>query len=212
MIQPVPILDHPNVQLTVIATTYPYYESPPSGIVIWGLHVMNGTGATCTLESYRDRAGYHPFRIMEQMLKLPPAARPFADLMFEIQSGFGRTLSRLPVVFGVSRQTLYNWLAGEIPKDPHQVKLIELAAAAREFAAAGFRPTAPMLDRTVAKGKSFLALLADGANGEATAKSLMKVVERSLRTRARLDAAIAGRDGQSLRPEDVGAPAVDEDG
>jgi hypothetical protein len=211
MFQTIPILDHPSVQQTVIAVKYLYYESPPPGVNFYGPHVMSGTGATCTLEAYRDLAGYRPFRIIEQVPHLPPVAQPFADLMLEIKSGFGRTLSRLPVVFGVSRQTLYNWLSGETPKDAHQAKLIELAAAAREFSAIGFKPSAAMLGRTVAKGKSFLALLAEGADGAATAKSLMKIVERSLRTRTRLDAALAGREKQPLRPEDVGVPALDED-
>jgi hypothetical protein len=210
MLQTIPILDHPNAQQTAITATYPYYESPPMAVIVWGPHVMDGTGATCTLEAYRDRAGYRPFGIIEQVPELPPVAQPFAELMLEIKGGFGRTLSRLPVVFGVSRQTLYNWLAGETPKDAHQATLIELAAAAREFSAVGFRPTAAMLGRTVAKGKSFLGLLAEGEDGAAAAKSLMRIVERSLRTRSRLDAALSGREKGLLTAEDVGAPAIDE--
>ncbi len=212
MFQTIPILDHQNVQQTMIVATYPYYQSPPPGFILLGPHVMDGTGTTRSLEAYRDRTGYQLFQIMEQVAELPPVAQPFAELMLEIKKGFERTLSRLPVVFGVSRQTLYNWLGGETPKDAHQAKLIELAAAAREFSAVGFRPTATMLGRTVAKGRSFLALLAEGADGAATAKSLMRIVERSLRTRTRLDAALAGRHREPLRPEDIGSPAVDEDG
>lgn len=74
-------------------------------------------------------------------------------------------LSRLPEVFGVSRQTLYNWLAGETPKEAHQERLRQLVAAAAVFTEHGFRPTAAALDRTVSQGKSLLELLRDGANG-----------------------------------------------
>ncbi len=135
----------------------------------------------------------------------------FAQLMLEVKTGFGRTMTRLPVVFGVSRQTLYNWIKGEIPKDAHQAKLIELAAAAHVFSAAHFTPTASTLDRTVAHGKSFLALLAEGADGADTANRLMNVVARSRDARARLGAALAGHPKTRPTVSDMGAPTFDED-
>lgn len=171
-----------------------------------------GTGGNSTIEFFRERRGYQLFPLEEQPPDPPVAAvTSFADLMLEVKSGFGRTITRLPVVFGVSRQTLYNWLKGETPKDSHQTKLIELAAAARTFSAAHFTPTAPMLDQTVSHGKSFLALLAEGADGTDTANGLMRIVNRSRDARARLEAALAGHPKARPTVSDMGAPAFDED-
>ena len=189
------------------------YAAPESlGARVLGLFVVNGTGSNCTLQFYLDRFGYRPFPIIDRTSgKAAEILKPFARLMEEIKKGFGRTMTRLPVVFGVSRQTLYNWLDGETPKEPHQLKLIQLAEAARVFSAAGFRPTATTLDRTVARGKSFLTLLADGADGATTAHSLIRIVERGLAARARLEASVPTH--VRVRPDisDIGAPAFDED-
>jgi hypothetical protein len=192
-----------------IEAHYTYQGAPSPGAIGLGAHVMNGTGSNCTLQFYRNRFGYRLFPIIERA-PLIEISKPFARLMQEIKEGFGRTMTRLPTVFGVSRQTLYNWLDGETPKEAHQAKLVQLAAAAHVFSAAGFKPTAAMLDRTVARGKSFLRLLADGADGAATAKSLIRIVERGLAARATLEASPAQ---ERIRPDvlDIGAPAFDED-
>lgn len=80
--------------------------------------------------------------------------------------------------FGVSRQTLYNWPCGETPKESHQGKLVQLAAAARAFTDIGFKPTAPSLERTVAQGKSFVELIWQGADGKETAERLVRIEKR----------------------------------
>ncbi|MCL2715833.1 MAG: hypothetical protein FWD68_14965 [Alphaproteobacteria bacterium] len=90
---------------------------------------------------------------------------PFAELLQKIQTGFGRTMARLPAVFGVSRQTLYNWLGGETPKPTHHEKLRQLAEAAQYFSEVGFKPTSLTPDRTISQGKSLLQLVREGADG-----------------------------------------------
>ena len=172
-----------------------------------------GTGGNSSVDLIRSHFGYRPFSIIEQHDD-PPAGAPApscANLMQEVISGFGRTLSRLPVVFGVSRQTLYNWRDGERPKEVHQAKLTQLAAAARTFSAAQFTPTSPMLDRTVAQGKSFLTLLAEGADGADAATRLMRIVQRDRAADARFDAALPGRPKVKLTAADFGAEAFEED-
>lgn len=132
-------------------------------------------------------------------------------LMRDVQSVFGRSLTHLPVVFGVPRQTLYNWLGGETPREVYHDRIIQLAAAAHVFSTAHFAPTAPMLDRTLVDGKSFLTLLAEGADGAETASYLMKVVNRDRAADARFDAALPGRPKSTFSASDFGADAFDED-
>ena len=172
-----------------------------------------GTGGNNSVELILSRIGYRPFSIIERYND-PPVGAPApscVNLMQEVIGGFGRTLSRLPVVFGVSRQTLYNWRAGERPKEVHQAKLIQLAAAARTFSAAQFTPTSAMLDRTVVQGKSFLTLLAEGVDGADTANRLMKIVNRDRAADARLDSVLVRRPKVRLTASDFGAEAFEED-
>lgn len=166
-----------------------------------------GTGGVASAQFVREAFGYQPYEVLEQPQVVEDA--PYAKLMGQVKSGFGRTMSRLPEVFGVSRQTLYNWLEGETPKAVHQERLRQLAEAAKVFADLGVKPTTPMLDRPVAQGKSFLQLMASGANGQEAAKKLIRIVQRGADSRAKLDALLQGRKAKLSAPG-IGAPSLDE--
>lgn len=168
-----------------------------------------GTGGMHLREFVLSTVGY-PLRDLVVYVQGAPEPALHVRQMEQVKAGFGRTMSRLPEVFGVSRQTLYNWLNGETPKDAHLGRLHELAEAAAVFSKLGFKPTAPLLDRTLMQGKSFLQLLAQGENGKELAKKLVRVHQRSDSARAKLDAILGG---QKARPtaEDFGAPAFKED-
>lgn len=167
-----------------------------------------GTGGLAIESFIRQDIGYQPYVILKQRQTVEAA--PYAKLMELVKAGFGRTMSRLPEVFGVSRQTLYNWLGGETPKPAYQDRLRQLAEAAQVFADLGVKPTTLMLDRTVVRGKSFLQLLASGAEGKDTAKKLIRIVQRGNDSRTKLDNLLAGRNVK-LTAFDLGAPALNED-
>jgi len=169
-----------------------------------------GTGGIEGLDFIANRQGYRLFTI----IKADPATAtaevayaPYARLMEEVQAGFGRTLSHLPAIFGVSRQTLYNWMSGETPKEQHREKLVQLAEAARVFTESGVKPTALMLDRTITNGKSFVDLLSEGANGRDTAQKLIRIVQRGTEARDKLDALLSDRKAPPLEISDMGRPS-----
>jgi hypothetical protein len=166
-----------------------------------------GTGGLAGEAFLTQSYGYKPFQVLAAT---PPANdAPFAKLMQQVKSGFGRTMSRLPEVFGVSRQTLYNWLDGETPKVSHQERIRQLAQAASVFSELGIKPTPLMLDRVITQGKSFLQLMADGADGNEVAKKLIRVTQRGNEARAKLNVILTGR---KPKPEaaDFGSAALDE--
>ncbi len=171
-----------------------------------------GTGGESNVMFFLMRQGGYPAFVIVRPNELETSKQqaPFASLMEEIKAGFGRTMSRIPEVFGVSRQTLYNWLAGETPKEQHHAKLQELAAAARVFSGTGFKPSSAMLDKTVAQGKSLLQLISDGASGEDTANRLIRILKRGSDSRAKLDDIIGTRKPARLEVSDMGAPHADE--
>lgn len=171
-----------------------------------------GTGGFEGLHFVTSRQGYRLYAVVENGLSASQAPyAPYTDLMQEVKSGFGRTMSHLPAVFGVSRQTLYNWLSGEVPKKQHQGKLVQLAAAARVFVEMGFKPTPVALDRTVAQGKSFVELLAEDADGKDMAQRLVRIVKRGTASREKLDAILGDRTPPPLEVSDMGRPSLNED-
>lgn len=184
-------------------------EEPQARIII----VLGaGTSGNDSIERYRSGIGFQLFQLIYSQPQQQSVSDSefYSSLVRHITAAFGRNMTRLPAVFGVSRQTIYNWRKGEIPKDVHRVKLVELADAASVFSEANFKPTAAMLNRTVAHGKSLLSLIAEGAGGSETAKSLMKIVERGQNVRARLDKALGEQPKVRLDVSDIGAPAFDE--
>lgn len=171
----------------------------------------SGTGGVESVSFIMSRQGYSPYAVLKvQSTAAHKALTPYAELMKQVKTGFGRTMSNLPAVFGVSRQTLYNWLNGETPKEQHQNKIVQLAAAAHAFTAASFKPTTLSLERTVAESKSFIELIKHGADGEETAKKLIRLEKRGEIANAKLDALFGSR--TTLRPEidDMGRPALIE--
>ena len=166
-----------------------------------------GTGGSGNASFYVLRMGYQPFAVVQ--IASPPEYAPFVDLMKKVKSSFGRTMTRLPEVFGVSRQTLYNWLDGDTPKPLHQSKLKELAEAAQVFAELGFKPTSQELDRTLTGGKSFLALISEGCDGRETAKKLVRISKRGAESRNKLDELLGGRKAR-IDGSSIGTPSFNE--
>lgn len=171
-----------------------------------------GTGGIEGTDFMVKRQGYRSFAFIKVDRADPEEIyTPYAELMKEVQAGFGRTMSHLPAVFGVSRQTLYNWMSGEIPKEQHREKLVELAEAAKVFTESGFKPTALMLERTIAHGKSFVDLLSEGASGREMAQKLIRIVQRGMTARDKLNALLGDRKGPPLEIADMGRQSFPED-
>jgi hypothetical protein len=171
-----------------------------------------GTGGVESVNFYIQRSGYRVFVVAKGSEYDPPVPfAPYAEMMQQVKAGFGRTMTRLPEVFGVSRQTLYNWLAGETPKAAHQAKIAELAAAGRVFAELGVKPTSDLLDRVVSHDKSFLQLLASGADGGGMAARLVQITKRSANSRSRLDTILKGRKTDRPDISEMGTPSLAED-
>lgn len=171
----------------------------------------SGTGGIEGVQFVISRQGYSPYAIVRiEPTTTQETYAPYTDLMKEVKAGFGRTMSQLPSVFGVSRQTLYNWLSGETPKEQHRSKLIQLAAAARVFTKTGFKPTPLSLDRTVAQDKSFVELIGQGADGNETAERLVRIEKRGAAAREKLDALLGDRTPSRPDVADMGRPALDK--
>lgn len=180
----------------------------------WPIYGQVSSGCLLLIDAFNDhsiRPGYLVVHIENRAKVTPALADDFSVPVEDIRQGFGRTFSRLPAVFGVSRQTLYNWLNGEIPNERHHERIMQLAEAARTFAGTSFTPTAALLTRTLSRGKSFLELMSEGANGREAAQKLITLSRRSSAARERVEAALAGIVATPSHHAGVPAPALDED-
>jgi len=167
-----------------------------------------GTGGVVSMQFVKSRNGYNLLWLPQVTEQTTDA--PYAASMQAVKDGFGRTMSYLPAVFGVSRQTLYNWLKGETPKAQHRDKLMNLAAAARVFTENGFKPTAQSLQRTITQGRAFIELIGQGADGQEIAERLIRIERHGAIAQAKLNALLGDR--TPVRPDvsDMGCPALNE--
>lgn len=164
-----------------------------------------GTGGFASAELLRQPWGYAMVSV-----EYEEPASPYATMMEQVRAGFGRNMSRLPEVFGVSRQTLYNWLNGDSPAASQHARIRSLAEAAGVFQVRAFKPTSAALDRVLSGGKSFLQLMSEGADGRATAEKLVRVMARSAQARGHLASLLAGDKPAALSASDLGSATRNE--
>jgi predicted transcriptional regulator len=114
---------------------------------------------------------------------------------------------------GVSRQTVYSWMAGKPITPENASRLTDLCNAADLFSKEGIAVHYPLLRRTVHKGKNLLEIARDGGSAKEAAQSLIEIVRRENRQREALKARPGSR--PQLSPEnfeDIGVPILDERG
>lgn len=150
------------------------------------LWVEPGTGARVVIldpRMSRIEAYRHAVAAEEPAL-VADATSNLAEQLQLIRVGFDGSISRLCEVFGVSRQTTHSWFTGlKVPRERHLSRIAALAKAAAVFQRAQFAVSSTLLDRPLLKERSFLELVADGADGEITARRLMQVAHMDSRAR-----------------------------
>jgi DNA-binding transcriptional regulator YiaG len=108
------------------------------------------------------------------------------------------TMSDLARCLGVSRQALYNWIAGGPIKHENLAKLIELKTAADIIAAENLSHPALFLKRKLPGGKTLLETIASGGNGEDAARAVVRLAEQEAEQKAILAKLFAQRKPQNL--------------
>jgi transcriptional regulator with XRE-family HTH domain len=96
------------------------------------------------------------------------------------------SVSDLATLFGVSRQTIYNWVNGEQPKPEHLLKLHDLSSAGDVVAAAGLRIDMAQMKRKLIHGKSLLQTAREGGSIQAAVSVLVEIRKVETEQRARL--------------------------
>lgn len=177
---------------------HPWFSSPAE--VVGQLVRMRafcgvGTGGIDDDVFVGNKKGYSLVKVIRVAQKdnSQVASSAYVTLMKEIKAGFGRTLSHIPSIFGVSRQTLYNWLSGELPREIHHEKILQLAAAAKIFQEKNFKPTAQNINRILTKGHSFKELIRAGEDGKECAAKLIYLESASINKNKRIEKILEGR-------------------
>lgn len=147
-----------------------------SNIAIPGLVELNQSEPSTTI--------FSPKHQMEQICKV-----------------FSPAISELAIAFGVSRQTIYNWLNDKPVDSIYLDKLQDIASAAEIFAESGIPMTGWLLKRKIIEGKKLLEFVRDGGSAQKAVNHLVEIVRIESEQRKRIDARLAGRKKTSFSPE-----------
>ncbi|BCG27935.1 hypothetical protein TUM18999_61260 [Pseudomonas tohonis] len=123
----------------------------------------------------------------------PEVAAPSEELAF-VREALKPSVTELAQFFGVSRQAIYNWQAGERLADHNLQLLTELANAARLLQEHGLAGSSSAIKRKLPGGKTMLEHLKSGEEGRHAAEILISMLAREATERARLSERLKGRD------------------
>ena len=152
-----------------------------------------GTGGELSLEQLgrgTERVFHAPSTF--EVAQTEPVRTPNEDLS-RIREVLNPAISDLATTFGVSRQSIYNWLNGEPVAQENAAKLRDLAHAADVLAHAGAAVDAALLKRKFSKGRTLLQVALAGESVRDAALLLVQIHKRETSQRERMNARFANR-------------------
>ena len=178
-----------------------------------------GTGGAFTADyvSERDDRGYRlpDFRygaLRAATRDSKPQVRSSAENVARIREVFKPSVTELASLFGVSRQAIYNWQAGQPIAEPNEDRMEQLARAADLLDSEGFADKSSVLRRKLPGGKTLFEAVRAGESADAAAAKLIALVNRELEQRQALSARLANRTRKPVDANDIGSPYLDERG
>jgi hypothetical protein len=135
-----------------------------------------------------------------------------ADNLIKIRNVFKPAVSDLANIFGVSRQAIYNWIAGDEPIDAHAQKIKDLASAADLAIESGAVITSHVLKRKIVSGKSFFELVNSGESAHDSMLGLLQMLTRETDQRKQIEQRLARRAQPRIDSQDIGLLVINEIG
>jgi transcriptional regulator with XRE-family HTH domain len=152
-----------------------------------------GTGGELSLESLQRGTQQVLYAApVVEVTEIEPIRTPSENLA-RIREVLNPAVSELAATFGVSRQSVYNWLNGEAVVQENATKLQDLAQAADVLVYAGVAVNAALLKRKFAKGRTLLQVAQAGESARDAALLLVQIHKREATQRERMNARFANR-------------------
>lgn len=152
-----------------------------------------GTGGELSFECLR-RSTEHVFHASPtfEVAEVEQARTPSENLT-RIREVLNPSISDLATTFGVSRQSVYNWLNGEPVADENAAKLRDLAQAADVLAHEGVTVNAALLKRKFTNSRTLLQVAQAGESARDAVLLLVQIHKREAAQRERMNARFANR-------------------
>lgn len=152
-----------------------------------------GTGGELSLEQLQRSAqqAHHRPSVFE-VAEVDQIRTPSENLS-RIREVLNPAISDLATTFGVSRQSVYNWLNGELVANENAAKLQDLAQASDLLEHEGISINSALLKRKFANGRTLMQVAQAGESARAAALMLIQLHKREATQRERMNARFANR-------------------
>ncbi len=144
-----------------------------------------GTGGVMTAHSTAElnRWVYDPRIHVEPSKAKQVDMRSPAEHVANIRDVFAVNMSDLASVLGVTRPTVYAWLAGQEPKGEAVIRIQQLSRVADQFNQANIIRLDKLVHRPILNGRSLLDLLKTDEDPIAALSTLKAIADREAQTR-----------------------------
>ncbi len=197
-----------------VATPIQYSKKKRTAVAVTLFACLVGTGGVSSAEYFaqREERGYR----FDSLIPLKPIARAlnvesFAQQLNLLRSALPVSVTTLADIFGVSRQTIYDWQNGATAAQLYQEKLRDLMRGTNALAESGIAISGHMLKRPISNGRSLLDAWRSGVAGMEAVSELAKLVLREREQQQTLSDRLKGRLTQT-DPADFGSPSYSEHG
>lgn len=152
-----------------------------------------GTGGELSFEHLRRSAEHELHASPTFEVAQVEQVRTPSENLTRIREVLSPAISDLATTFGVSRQSVYNWLNGEPVVDENAAKLQNLAQAADVLAHEGVTINAALLKRKFTNGRTLLQVAQAGESARDAALLLVQIHKREAGQRELMNARFANR-------------------
>lgn len=182
------------------------------------LALLVGTGGAVTPDyvAAREDKGYRLLEIKYSEKKIGKDAqrtkiRSSAENLAFVRNTLKPPVTELATFFGVSRQAIYNWQAGEPISSHNEALLKQLTDATEILHQEGLAGGASLLKRRLPGGRTLLEQMHGGESGESAAKALIAMLQEEGQQRSGVARRLGGRSAiTAIDLGDAGAPYLGE--
>jgi transcriptional regulator with XRE-family HTH domain len=173
---------------------------------------LAGTGGVTTPSYFAERQdrGYAFVQVRPSGRILGRHLRTPQENIAHVRALFKPSMADIASVFKVSRQSVYNWIAGEKPSQESVERLDDLARAADLFMADGGGNLSYLIRRKLENGKTLLDIVREGGSAQDAARSLLQMAQKETSQRQALQRRLANRPAPR-EYFDLGSPMLNED-
>jgi transcriptional regulator with XRE-family HTH domain len=152
-----------------------------------------GTGGELSLQHLQRSAQQAQHRTSAFEIAEVDRVRTPRGSLSRIRKVLNPAVSDLAKTFGVSRQSVYNWLNGEPVANDNAARLEDLARAAEVLTYAGVSINSALLKRKFANGRTLMQVAQAGESAEEAALMLIQIHKREAAQRERMKTRFANR-------------------